>query len=253
MVATRRSTRVANATEAVSEKITEAVDATTSKVQRSPYSVFFFVPNLIGYSRIILAAISLYYMPIHPKVCVTLYCISCLLDAVDGTAARYFNQCSKFGAVLDMVTDRCTTTCLLCFLSNVYPSYTLIFQALISLDFSSHYIHMYSSLVNGASSHKNISQSSNPLLRAYYTNNVYQVVLFIMCAGNELFFVALYLFAADGTWSFFGMDFRMVVALLTFPICAGKQIISVIQFIGASKVLARIDVAEMSSNGAVSK
>jgi hypothetical protein len=51
----------------------------------------------------------------------------------------------------------------------------------------------------------------------------------------------------------FGMDFRMIVALLTFPICAGKQIISVIQFIGASKVLARIDVAEMSSNGAVSK
>ncbi|CAM0136318.1 phosphatidylinositol synthase 1 (CDP-alcohol phosphatidyltransferase1) [Umbelopsis sp. WA50703] len=250
MVATRRSARVANATAAVSEKIGSVANASTSKAQKSPYSVFFFVPNLIGYSRIILAAISLYYMPIHPKVCVTLYCISCLLDAVDGTAARYFNQCSKFGAVLDMVTDRCTTTCLLCFLSNAYPSYTLIFQALISLDFSSHYIHMYSSLVDGASSHKNISQSSNPLLRAYYTNNV---VLFIMCAGNELFFVALYLFAADGTWSFFGMDFRMIVALLTFPICAGKQIISVIQFIGASKVLARIDVAEMSSNGAVSK
>lgn len=100
---------------------------------------------------------------------------------------------------------RCTTTCLLCFLSNVYPSYTLVFQGLISLDFSSHYIHMYrygtlyfsasgewkhpadnsdyihSSLVDGASSHKNISQSSHPLLRAYYNSNVsfFSVVGFI--------------------------------------------------------------------------
>lgn len=47
----------------------------------------------IGYTRIILASLSLYYMPWHPKVCVSLYCISCLLDAVDGNAARYFNQC----------------------------------------------------------------------------------------------------------------------------------------------------------------
>jgi len=105
---------------------------------------------------------------------------------------------------------------------------------------------MYSSLVDGASSHKNISQSSHPLLRAYYNNNI---VLFIMCAGNELFFVSLYLFAADLTWSFFGMDIRMIIAMLTFPICAGKQIISIIQFVGASKVLARIDVAESSTNG----
>lgn len=41
----------------------------------------------------------------------------------------------------------------------------------------------------------------------------------------------------------------MIIAMLTFPICAGKQIISVIQFVGASKVLARIDVAESSTNG----
>jgi phosphatidylglycerophosphate synthase len=49
----------------------------------------------VGYTRIILASLSLYYMPWHPKVCVTLYCISCLLDAVDGNAARYFNQCKS--------------------------------------------------------------------------------------------------------------------------------------------------------------
>lgn len=41
--------------------------------------------------------------PLPAAIC---YCISQGLDAVDGVVARYFNQCSKFGAVLDMLTDR---------------------------------------------------------------------------------------------------------------------------------------------------
>ena len=52
---------------------------------------------------------SLHYMSYHPKYCTVLYCISSLLDAVDGQAARALGQSSKFGAVLDMVTDRCAT------------------------------------------------------------------------------------------------------------------------------------------------
>lgn len=35
------------------------------------------------------------------------------------------------------------TSCLLCFLASAYPKFALLFQFLISLDFSSHYIHMY--------------------------------------------------------------------------------------------------------------
>jgi CDP-diacylglycerol--inositol 3-phosphatidyltransferase len=65
---------------------------------------------LIGYSRVVFAAFALYYMPYHPKACTLLYGVSCLLDAVDGMAARALNQTSKFGAVLDMVTDRCVPT-----------------------------------------------------------------------------------------------------------------------------------------------
>ena len=42
-----------------------------------------------------------------------LFQLSGLLDAVDGHAARLLNQSSKFGAMLDMLTDRCATMCLL--------------------------------------------------------------------------------------------------------------------------------------------
>ena len=55
----------------------------------------------------ILAAAALHYMSYHPKYSTLLYCVSALLDAVDGQAARRLGQSSKFGAVLDMVTDRC--------------------------------------------------------------------------------------------------------------------------------------------------
>lgn len=99
-------------------------------------------------------------MSYHPKYCTITYSVSCLLDAVDGHAARALGQTSKFGAVLDMVTDRyvaslgsrvgphnfpsrCTTSCLLCYLSSVYPTFALLFQFLITLDFSSHYMYMY--------------------------------------------------------------------------------------------------------------
>lgn len=56
-----------------------------------------------------LAALAMHYMNHHPKYSTIAYCVSQLLDAVDGHAARYLGQASKFGAVLDMVTDRCVS------------------------------------------------------------------------------------------------------------------------------------------------
>ena len=89
-------------------------------------------------------------MSYHPNYCAILYSLSCLLDALDGWAARRFNQATKFGAVLDMVTDRCTTSCLLVFLSAAYTNYAVLFQVLISLDLASHYMHMYGVLACSA-------------------------------------------------------------------------------------------------------
>jgi len=155
-------------------------------------------------------------MPLHPRTCSLLYSISCLLDALDGYAARYFEQSTRFGAVLDMVTDRCTTSCLLVFLSTAFPRWAILFQGLISLDLSSHYIHMYATCVMGGAdtSHKKVDKSRSWLLNLYYTNKVrsppssrplpailptgrpnpwLQTVLFVFCAANELFFIALYL------------------------------------------------------------
>lgn len=130
--------------------------------------------SIVGYVRIILAIASLYFMPLHPRRCSVLYSISCLLDALDGVAARKFQQSTRFGAVLDMVTDRCTTTCLLVFLATAKPAYSMIFQGLICLDLASHYMHMYATLAMGGQgeSHKNVSASRSWIMNKYYTNKV---------------------------------------------------------------------------------
>ncbi|MBW0462499.1 hypothetical protein O181_002214 [Austropuccinia psidii MF-1] len=209
-------------------------------------NVFLFVPNLIGYSRIILAAVSLHFMSYHPIYCTIAYIISQLLDAVDGQVARMLGQTSRFGAVLDMVTDRCTTSCLLCFLSSVYPNWAIMFQSLIALDFASHYIHMYSSMISGSKSHKTVSKEQSRILHSYYTNSN---TLFIFCACNELFFVCLYLAHwYDAPLILFGSktgwNWPELVAGLMFPICAGKQIINVVQFWKASKSIVESDLEE---------
>ncbi|OCL09758.1 hypothetical protein AOQ84DRAFT_290626 [Glonium stellatum] len=252
-------------------------------------NIFIFYPNLIGYARVVLAVASLYYMPLHPRTCSILYSISCLLDALDGFAARKFEQSTKFGAVLDMVTDRCTTACLLVFLASAFPRWSIVFQGLISLDLASHYMHMYATLSMGGSgqSHKKVDESRSWILKMYYSDNK---VLFTFCALNELFFIALYLLSfsspilspsllqpAPSTllpgspaapkpsmlftspWSAGAMEMARankmdstvpwVLAIISFPVMAGKQFINVVQLVKASKWLAEGDREERRKAG----
>ncbi|KAF5381063.1 hypothetical protein D9615_003891 [Tricholomella constricta] len=224
-----------------------AVDLATAQTYSE--NVFLFVPNLIGYTRVILAGLSLHFMSYHPKYCTLAYVFSCLLDAVDGQAARALNQTSKFGAVLDMVTDRCTTSCLLCYLASSYPPYAIIFQFLIALDFSSHYMHMYSSLVTGSRSHKLVTSDVSRILWLYYNDSR---TLFFVCAGNELFYVSLYLM--KWTTEPIGLPsvlpdltYAQALAAASLPICALKNIINLVQLWKASKILVGVDLAERAN------
>ena len=85
--------------------------------------LFTFAYFSIGYARIIFAGLAVHSMANHPKYCALLYCISAILDVADGMAARAFNQTSKLGGVLDMVTDRLV---LLTFIIVTFFTYTYI-------------------------------------------------------------------------------------------------------------------------------
>ena len=64
-------------------------------------SVFLYIPNIIGYFRIITLLTFYFIFECCPVTALIFYGISAGLDALDGKAARYYNQCSEFGAILD--------------------------------------------------------------------------------------------------------------------------------------------------------
>ncbi len=117
----------------------------------------------------------------------------------------------------------------------IYPQYIVAFQLLIALDLSSHYMQMYSSLTTGSKSHKTMTKNANPLLRLYYEN---RIVLFLVCAGNETFFMMLYLFHYETVY----LDIVRFILMVTCPIFVLKQILNVVQLVGASRALAQVDL-----------
>lgn len=73
---------------------------------------------------------------------------------MDGLAARHFDQVTKFGAILDMVTDRVSTVGLLGLLCSISPRYCSVWIVLMALDLSAHWFQVYASLAAGRASHK---------------------------------------------------------------------------------------------------
>ncbi|XP_071836793.1 uncharacterized protein [Apostichopus japonicus] len=86
---------------------------------------------------------SLFTMRHHYVIAMAAYVISVALDYIDGPAARVFKQETSFGALMDLVTDRCTSTCLMVMLSSLHPEYMILLQILLSLDIASHWFHHY--------------------------------------------------------------------------------------------------------------
>ena len=116
--------------------------------------VLLFYPNLIGYGRVICGltsfALMIFYQELWPigkcqigiprpatryytvfianffrsipsmTIAILLYLSSFIGDLFDGLVARKYDQCSEFGGMLDMVTDRCATLGLLFILYGEY-------------------------------------------------------------------------------------------------------------------------------------
>ncbi|CAL1267349.1 unnamed protein product [Larinioides sclopetarius] len=205
-------------------------------------NIFLFVPNLIGYARIILAIISFYYMPSDHIKATFCYLLSGLLDAFDGYAARFLNQGTKFGAMLDQLTDRCATMCLLVTLACFYPKWMILFQLSMTIDIASHWIHQQAALMQGKTSHKFIDAAANPVIRIYYTS---RPVLFCMCAGNELFYSMLYLvYFTPGPTIIFGIGLFHILLYISTPVAIVKTLISLLQLYVACMNIGIIDINE---------
>ncbi|CAK4079834.1 unnamed protein product [Aphanomyces euteiches] len=204
--------------------------------------VYFYIPNLIGYTRVLLSGYSLYVALTDWKTSVVCYAISFICDFFDGYFARWFNQTSTYGAVLDMVTDRCSTAGLLVILSHLYKDQTLIFLFLLVLDFSSHWYHMYASRGH----HKTIDSKKNFLLRVYY--GIYPLFGYC-CVGAEFFFILYYVLHWEPNLVVPVIDVPLstICFYVCLPACVLKNIINVAQLCSAAASVAEFDYESKQS------
>jgi len=206
--------------------------------------VFLWYPKLVGYFRIISTIIAFSCVFTSPIYSMCFYMLGQGLDAIDGIVARHFNQCSRFGALLDMLTDRMSGATLILVLALQYPGYWGIFAGIIVLDTVSHWCQMYAKLAQNATTHKG---SSNPLLNFYYT---FPYALLVFCVGNEVFFVCLYL-VKYSTYPALVPFVSLVewILYISFPISAGKQFMHVVQLLDAVGEVGQLDLKAHQSQG----
>ncbi len=50
---------------------------------------------------------------------------------------------TKFGAMFDMLVDRCSTMCFCFVLAMFYPKWALFFQLWAAIDVASHWLHLH--------------------------------------------------------------------------------------------------------------
>ncbi|EEE65750.1 hypothetical protein OsJ_21413 [Oryza sativa Japonica Group] len=171
-------------------------------------SVYLYIPNIIGYFRIIINFIAFALM-------------------------LFYVSASTFGAVLDMVTDRVSTACLLALLSQLYRP-GLVFLMLLGLDITSHWFQMYSMFLSGKTSHKDVKDTGNWLLKLYYGHRPFMA---FCCVASEVLYIILFLFADEKSTSLLnvcrcflkGSPLTFFVFISTLVGWALKQVINIIQ------------------------
>jgi CDP-diacylglycerol--inositol 3-phosphatidyltransferase len=230
------------------------VDSSTVITTVSANDVLMYLPNLIGYTRILFATISFILMICTPNywlLAVILYLMNFIGDLFDGIVARWYNQCSSYGGVLDMITDRCSTAGLLYVLSGEYlpidatllfPMYRLLFLFLLILDISSHWVQMHSTLalqVHHKSDEGN--KGKNFLVRWFYK---YYYFFGYLCVGAEFTYVLLYVrlhFVPSSPFTTFIASGLQIFLIACIPGCIMKQLVNIAQLASSCCAIAQYD------------
>ncbi len=188
----------------------------------------------------------------NASVATIAYIYSFSADLFDGMAARKLNQCSTFGGVLDMVTDRCSTLGLLFILYGEYGYgdqcnssdseltcglFRILFLLLAILDMSSHWCQMYST----ASLNIHHKSDEGNAGRFFLVRWYYQIYAFFgyCCVSAEVTYIAMYVLAhADDGVLKDAMDILLKICV---PGNVMKQIVNVFQLCSACNVIAEHD------------
>ncbi|CAM6046902.1 unnamed protein product [Sphagnum compactum] len=230
----------------------------SASARQSSWPIYLYVPNLIGYARILANATAFGVAFTNKDLFVTLYFISFVCDELDGRFARMLNQTSTFGAVLDMVTDRVSTAALLVLLTHFYKAWYGLFLGLLALDISSHWLQMYSTFLSSKTSHKDMGDSKSTLLRLYYHNRYF---MGYCCIGAEVLMIPLLSECLGfllnnrsllecGQVTIQAISAKTIFGLLllaSLPGCVIKQLVNVVQIKTAADLCVNYDIQKQKS------
>ncbi|MBX9923453.1 MAG: CDP-alcohol phosphatidyltransferase family protein [Rhabdochlamydiaceae bacterium] len=192
---------------------------------KNELSVFLYWPNIVGYLRVALLLYGLGMSWSSPLIAAVCFIVNLILDAVDGFLARFLNQVSVFGSILDYTIDRISFASYAVLLGTIYPQYMFLFILSLNLDLASHFFHLKAS--EGRASHKDVSKSESLLLRLYYK----KFILGLSCLMHDLFFIFLFLY-------FFYPSFALQMGLfITVFGVLFKTVVHAAQIIRASRYL----------------
>merc|ERR1719265_1637233 len=99
----------------------------------------------------------------------------------------------------------------------------MVFISLGVLDYVSHWAQMYSTLLSGEESHKNVQ---NRFLQLYYKS---RLVLFCLCMFQETTLLSLYAVAYKDALGQAVGNAALGIFYVSAPFCAIKQIVNVVQ------------------------
>jgi CDP-diacylglycerol--inositol 3-phosphatidyltransferase len=145
----------------------------------------------------------------------------------DGYAARYFNQVSFFGTVLDYIIDRTETILYVTITSLMFPGLARLFHLILTLDIASHISRLYTTINHGEMHHKKLT-SSFRLLNLYYSN---RIILILSCFTYNAFFGYFgfkYVLHSTPEW-------LLIIFIITMPGFIFKNIVHVLQLLECFK------------------
>lgn len=199
-------------------------------------SVVWYLPNLIGYFRILFTFAAVILIFHFPLIAITMGAISQILDALDGALARRFHQCSALGTILDYSIDRMFVGCWMIVLTVLFPHLWLLFMLILSFDLVSHLFHLYASIQQGKMNHKEQDDHQGVVLQFYYSNRLF---MFLVCLFHDLWILTMLIY-------YFYPNRACLTAVIIFtPFMIFKGYIHLIQLISASRSL----IAESTCNG----
>lgn len=181
---------------------------------------YWYVPNIICYLRAMLILIPLATAMHYPLITLAACIISMGLDTVDGVIARWLNQESQLGQLLDYAIDRSSVAICCVILAVLIPSYWWLFALTLLLDLSSHFAHLYGTVFSKEKHHKTTSKQQNSFIQAYYGK---RIVMFFACASHDFLLAAIYV---D---HFFHAFWSVILILLFIPGFLFKTMIHVLQ------------------------